>query len=61
MTVVRSGHIFRVMMSILEITCQDEIMLMRCNALEASKNCSGLQELSTDALKSRFGLQMSFL
>lgn len=58
---VRSEHILRVMVNILEITCNDKIMLMRCNALEAYKNCSNLQELQIDALQSRFGFQMSFL
>lgn len=61
MILVRSGHILKVLQNILEIICEDKTTLMRGNALEACKNCSSLQELQIDTLKSAFDLQMSFL
>lgn len=59
MIVVRSGHILRVVMNILEIICEGKIMLMSCNALKAEivvlyKNCKSMSR------GPGFGLQTSF-
>lgn len=40
----RSGHILSIMMSILEIICEDTIMLIRCKGLR-NWNCSNLKLL----------------